>query len=429
MSDDSDVEKTEPASPQRLEKARKEGQVVRSRELSTFILLITGVAGLWIFASSMSEHLSRAMMASMQFERASAFDTSHMLTRVGMVWIEALVAILPLLGMLALAAIAAPMLLGGWLFSIDALAPKFSKMNPINGIGRIFSVQSLTELIKAILKSLLVGGIAYLVISSNIDSIMALLSEPVHSALPYMMRLVATCCALIVFSLLLVAAIDVPYQLWSFHKKLRMSLQDVKQEYKDSEGDPHLKSKIRRQQQRMASQRMMSEVATADVVVTNPTHYAVALKYMDKEMSAPRVVAKGTDLIAQRIRELALDNKVPILEAPPLSRALYKHTKLGNEIPADLYTAVAEVLAWVYQLKRWKDGHTKGVAPLTPTQLAVPPELDPHSTQAKAAVNENIESDENEMMQDEVTLSTVRNQVDATVKPKAGATDSSGSGA
>lgn len=374
MAEESDLEKTEPGSPRRLEKAREEGQVARSRELSTFVMLSTGIGGLWLTAVPMAEHIGHALRQGMQFKRAAAFDTSYMLTQAAAAGQEALQALLPLLAMLALAALAAPLMLGGWLFAPDALAPKFSKLNPAAGIARIFSGQSLAELFKACTKSVLVGGIAYWVMSRNLDTLLGLLSEPVHGALAHTVRLVANCCGLIIASLLLVAAIDVPYQLWSYYRKLRMTREELKQEHKESEGDPHVKGQIRRQQQQMARRRMMAEVATADVVVTNPTHFAVALKYSDKEMRAPRVVAKGTDLVALRIRAIGAEHKIPMLEAPPLTRALYRHTNLGEEIPAALYTAVAEVLAWVYQLQRWRS--EGGIAPRTPADLPVPDSLD-----------------------------------------------------
>jgi flagellar biosynthetic protein FlhB len=211
------------------------------------------------------------------------------------------------------------------------------------------------------------------VVSRDIGALMDLMAQPAHYALPHAMTLVAKHCALIAATLFLVALIDVPFQLWSYYRKLRMSREDLRQEHKESEGDPHIKAAIRRQQQQMARRRMMAEVPKADIVLTNPTHFAVALKYTDNGMRAPRVVAKGTELVAARILEMAKEHKVAILEAPPLARSLYKHTKLGDEIPAGLYTAVAEVLAWVYQLRRWKT--EGGDAPRTPTDLPVPADL------------------------------------------------------
>jgi flagellar biosynthesis protein FlhB len=374
MAEESDLEKSEPASPARLEKAREEGQVARSRELVTFVMLATAMGALWATGAMMGGHFSSALRNGLQFERASAFDASHMMMQAGTAVLHALQALMPLLAMMLVAALVAPMMLGGWLFSTKSLAPTFSKMNPIAGIGRMFSTESLAELVKTIVKSLLVGGVAWWVISAEVSDIMALMSEPVHAALPHTLKLVAMTCALIVGSLLLVALIDVPYQLWNHHRKLRMSREDLRQEQKENDGDPQVKAQIRRQQQQMAKRRMMAEVPKADIIVTNPTHFAVALKYHDKEMRAPRVVAKGADLVALRIRALAEEHKIPILEAAPLTRALYRHTKLGDEVPAALYAAVAEVLAWAYQLNhQLSEG---GTAPRAPQNLPVPESLD-----------------------------------------------------
>ena len=375
MAEESDLEKTEPASPRRLEKAHEEGQVARSRELVTFVMLTTGVAALWTMGEMMSVHFANAMRNGLQFERASAFDASHMMVQAGTALLHALQALMPLLVMLLVAALVAPMLLGGWLLSGKALLPKFSKLNPVAGLARMFSAEALAELVKTLVKSVLIGGIAWWVLSGKLPTIMGLMSEPVNSALPHTLRLVAVSCALIIASLLLVAGIDVPYQLWSHARKLRMSREDLRQEQKESDGDPLLKAQIRRQQQQMAKRRMMAEVPKADIIVTNPTHYAVALKYSDGEMRAPRVIAKGADLVALRIRAMAQEHSIPVLEAPPLTRALFRHTQLGEEIPLTLYAAVAEVLAWAYQLKRqYSEG---GVLPRTPQDLPVPASLDP----------------------------------------------------
>jgi flagellar biosynthetic protein FlhB len=374
MAEESDLEKTEPASPERLQKARDEGQVARSRELVTFVMLVTALGGLWAMSGSIGEHFGGAMRDGLQFERTSAFDSSRMMVHVGNMVVHAVQAMLPLMIMMLLAALVAPMMLGGWLVSTKSMAPKLSKLNPIAGIGRMFSSESLAELVKTIVKSLLIGSIAVWVIMSNLSNIMALMSEPVHAALPHTLDLVARSCALIIGSLLLVVAIDVPYQLWSHAHKLRMSREDLRQEQKENDGDPLVKAQIRRQQQQMAKRRMMADVPKADIIVTNPTHFAVALQYRDKEMRAPRVVAKGVDLVALRIRAIAAEHKIPVLEAPPLTRALYRHTELGHEIPLALYSAVAEVLAWAYQLQRLtREG---GILPSPPTDLPVPESLD-----------------------------------------------------
>jgi flagellar biosynthetic protein FlhB len=373
MSEESDLEKTEEASPRRLEKAREDGDVARSRELVTLVILGAGISGLWLTSGSLGATFGGALQHGLQFDRKSAFDASHMLTQAGSMVLEGLMAIAPFFGMMMLAALVGPIILGGWLFSTKAIAPNFGKLNPLAGIGRMFSTQSLAELTKALAKSLLVGVVAWWVISGHVGDMVALMGEPAHRALPHAIRMIVVDCAVIAATLVIVAMIDVPYQLWSHAKKLRMSREDLRQEHKESEGDPHVKANIRRMQQQVAKRRMMAEVPKADIVVTNPTHFAVALKYRDGDMRAPIVVAKGSDLVAQRIRELAKEHNVAVLEAPPLTRALFKHTRLGDEIPAGLYTAVAEVLAWVYQLKRWKD--EGGDAPRTPTDLPVPSEL------------------------------------------------------
>lgn len=374
MAEESDLEKTEPASARRLEKAREEGNVARSRELTTFVMLGTAIAGLWFSAASLGGTMDAALRKGLHFERDAVFDPSQMMLRTGAMALQTLLALAPLFAMMVVAAVVAPMLLGGWLFSGKAVSPNFGKLNPLAGVARMFSTQSLVELTKALAKSMLIGGVAYLVISRNIAGVIQLTALPASAALPQTMMFVGRNCALIAGALLLVALIDVPWQLWTYYRKLRMSREDLRQEHKESEGDPHIKAQIRRQQQAVARRRMMSEVPKADIIVTNPTHFAVALKYVDSDMRAPRVVAKGTDQVALRIREIAAANKVAILEAPPLTRALYKHTKLGDEIPSGLYTAVAEVLAWVYQLKRWKD--EGGEAPRTPRDLPIPESLE-----------------------------------------------------
>lgn len=373
MSEESDLEKTEPASPRRLEKAREEGQVVRSRELATFVMLMTGVAGLWTLGSVLGRTLDTVMRQSLRFEPATAFDTSRMLSRFASVVWESLLAFLPLLLLFGVAALAAPLLTGGWTFSTKVLAPDFGRMSPLSGLGRMFSVHSLAELFKAIAKSLLVGGVGAWVVWHRLPDAIALMNAPVQEALLHMLDMVLRCCLAVVLSLLVVAAIDVPWQFWEYFKKLRMSKEEVKQEFKESEGDPQIKGRIRQQQRAMARRRMMAEVPKADVVVTNPTHFAVALRYEEGRMGAPRVVAKGTDEVAARIRALAAEHRIPLMSAPPLARALHRHVELNQEIPAGLYTAVAEVLAWVYQLKHWH--YSQGPQPSAPVDLVVPDEL------------------------------------------------------
>lgn len=374
MAEDSDLEKTESATPRRLQKARDEGQIVRSRELSTFALLAAGFYGAWGMSGSIGEHLQNMLRASLTFDHASSFETSRMLIGVGAAGREGLYALLPVLGFTGLAALLAPLALGGWQLSAKGFEPKFNRLNPIEGFGRMFSINGPIQLGMSLAKTLVVGIIGGTAIWNRRDEILALATQPLHLALANSMHLIAVCCGMTVAGMFAVAALDVPYQLWQFHKKLRMTKEEVKREHRESEGDPHIKGKIRQQQRAMARRRMMAEVPKADVVVTNPTHFAVALQYADGEMRAPKVVAKGVNLVAARIRELAAEHNVPLLEAPPLARALYHNVDLNREIPGPLYGAVAEVLAWVYQLRRFKT--EGGVVPVAPTELDVPAELD-----------------------------------------------------
>jgi len=374
VAEDSDLEKTESATPKRLEKAREEGQVARSRELATFALLSAGFLGAWGMSGTIGAHLQAMLRGAFTFGHAGAFDTNRMLSGAGVAAREGLLALLPVLALTGVAALLAPMALGGWLVSTKSLEPKFSRLDPVAGLGRIFSVNGPIQLGMSLAKTLVVGGIGGLAIWQRRDEILGLAMQPAPRAFADGLHLVAVCCAMTVAGLFVVAALDVPYQLWQHHRKLRMTKEEVKREMRENEGDPHVKGRIRQQQRAMARRRMMAQVPKADVVVTNPTHFAVALQYTDGEMRAPKVIAKGVNLVAARIREIAAEHGVPLLEAPPLARALYHNVELNREIPGPLYGAVAEVLAWVYQLKRFRT--EGGPAPAAPTDLDVPPELD-----------------------------------------------------
>src|SRR5574344_1606140 len=310
MADDSsDQEKTEAATPRRVEKAREDGQVARSRELTTFRLLLGGLGGLWGMGGMLYDQLGTGMEQAFLFERQHAFDSAAMLAHFWVLGERTLFVLMPVL------ALAAPSLLGGLLISAKSLQPQLSKLNPLKGLKRMFSTQALAELGKAIAKSLLVGSVAVFFLKAHIGELMSLSQMPLQQALAAALRLAALACGLMVLTLIVVVAIDVPYQLWSHAKKLRMSKEEIRKEYKESEGDPHIKGRIRAQQQAMARSRMMSKVPTADVIVTNPTHYAVALSYQEGQMGAPRVVAKGAEAVAARIRELGREHGVPLPEA------------------------------------------------------------------------------------------------------------------
>ncbi len=378
MAEENDQEKTEAPSPQRLEKAREEGQVPQARELATFVVLMTGGAGLWMMANGIGQTMSGIVRGGLQFEPAIARDPAHVMAQLSRQFFEAALALSPFLLLVVIAILAAPILMRGWLFSPKALMPNFKRLNPLSGVKRILSHQGLMELFEALAKAGLLGVVAVWVIWSNLENIFSLGSEAPATAIGHMGDIVGKVFLLVSGAMIFIVVLDVPYQLWSHYNKLKMSKEELRKEAKENEGDPHVKGRIRAQQREMARRRMMAEIPTADVVVTNPTHFAVALKYTEGKMRAPRVVAKGADAVALRIREIAAEHHVPLLEAPPLARALFRHADLGDEIPATLYAAVAEVLAYVFQLRRYQQAG--GAYPVAPTALPVPPELDPLRT-------------------------------------------------
>ncbi|GAB2853606.1 flagellar biosynthesis protein FlhB [Pseudoduganella ginsengisoli] len=376
MAEESESEKTEPASQKRLEQAREEGDVPRSREVATFTVLMTAGAGLWMTGSGLVRDLSSAMVSGLALTPEQIYHPDVLLTRVGVDIGRVMLACLPLGLAVMMVALISPMLVGGWLFSGKAIAPNFMKLNPINGLTNMISTNALVELVKAIGKTIVVGFVAYLVVMRQREAVIQLVTEPLKLGMAHMIEMLAMSFMFIVGSLGFIAAIDAPYQLWHYANKLKMTRQEIIQESKESDGNPQIKGKIRQMQREMAKRRMMADVPTADVVVTNPTHYAVALKYAEGSRGAPKVVAKGTDEVAAKIRELAKEHKVTILEAPPLARALFKHSDIGDEIPERLYAAVAEVLAYVYQLRMFKPGLRY---PDRPTKLDVPDDMDPHN--------------------------------------------------
>ncbi|MES2071552.1 MAG: flagellar biosynthesis protein FlhB [Pseudomonadota bacterium] len=383
MAEESDLERTEPASPKRLEQAREEGDVPRSRELSTCTILLAAGGSLWAMGDGLIRQLRQALVAGLSMDRTQAYDPAALFAHIGATLMDVLVAFAPVAGLLVLVALASPLLIGGWLFSAKALQPNFGRLNPLSGLGNMISVRAGVELLKAIGKTVLVGGVAWIAIMGQKNAIFGLSVEPFRDGPAHVGHMLGVCFLSIVGALVLIAAIDAPYQMWHYANKLKMTHQEVVQESKEANGNPQIKAKIRAQQREMARRRMMSEVPTADVVVTNPTHYAVALKYSDGSMRAPKVVAKGADAVAAKIRELAGEHNIPLLEAPPLARALYKHAELGDEIPETLYAAVAEVLAYVFQLKTFRQ--RGGARPVQPNDLYVPPELDPHNQPATPA--------------------------------------------
>jgi flagellar biosynthetic protein FlhB len=382
MAEDSDLEKTEQATPKRIQKAREDGDVPRSKELATVSVLLAVLMSIWASGNHLTQALKTNMAAGLSLPRNLVFEPTLLMVNIAHNIGDLLWALLPLAGIVIFIAIASPVLLGGWLFSAKAFMPKFGKLNPLKGLKNMVSKNALVEFIKAVGKASLVGSVAFFVVAAEIDDVLMLPLMPLNEALTSAAYLILITMIAISSSLVLIAAIDVPYQIWSYANKLKMTKQEVKQEGKETEGNPEIKARIRQQQREMSRRRMMSEIPNADVVVTNPTHYAVAIKYKNDSMRAPVVVAKGADAIALKIREIAAEHKVSVLESPKLARALYAHTELGDAIPEALYAAVAEVLAYIYQMRIYKK--EGGLQPERPDVLEVPDELDPHSEMALA---------------------------------------------
>ncbi|MES0874101.1 flagellar biosynthesis protein FlhB [Sinimarinibacterium thermocellulolyticum] len=366
-------DRTERATPKRLRDARRRGEIARSRELVSFVVVAGGLLTLLLFAGTIANGAATWMQRALSPELPLVERPQDLARHFGLMLGAGFAVALPLLGAGFLAGIVGPILLGGWNVSAEALKADFKRVNPLSGLGRMFSAQSLVELGKALLKVGALGAIAVLFLVTRLDEIMALGREPLEPAMAHAMRIALGCLGWMCGGLLLIALIDAPYQLWSHAKKLRMTRQEVRQEHKETEGSPEVKGRQRQLQQQISRRRMMEAVPGADVVVVNPTHYAVALKYDAGKMRAPRVVAKGVDLIALSIRELARRHRIPIVDAPPLARALYRSAGLGDEIPAPLYAAVAQVLTYVYQLRDWRRGPgARGPRPCAPQIGEVP---------------------------------------------------------
>ncbi|MDB5887622.1 MAG: flagellar biosynthesis protein FlhB [Rhodocyclales bacterium] len=380
MAEDSDLDKSEPASGRKIEQAREQGNVPRSKELSSFLVTLVGVAALWIMSSWMYERLGGVMRRGFTFGREQAFQTDMMGQSLRDLFSDGLVALLPLLLVIMIAGIASHIVLGGFVLSGEVFKFDLTRLNPVTGMKRFVSINGLVELVKGVFKSAFILGVATFLVWHYRFDMLSLMSMPLNVGLSRFGEMLLFASLALCTSLALIAAMDVPYQIWHYFKELRMSKHDIKQENKESEGDPKVKGKMRQRQQEMARRRMMDAVPKADVVVTNPTNFAVALKYESGKMGAPTVVAKGADFMAQTIRDLAKENNVPLLEAPPLARALYHHAKIDEQIPATLYTAVAEVMAYIYQLNQFiAEG---GLPPQAPGAIDVPLGLDPGAVTA-----------------------------------------------
>ena len=375
MAEESDLEKSEQASSTRLEKAYEEGDVPRSRELATCVLLFTAGLSVWGLGSHLNSAMKDLLSAGMTFDSRLAFNTESSLGRLSDQIIDLLIAFAPLGAALMVAALAAPILVGGWNFSTNLLVPNFERLDPIKGMGNLFSKNSLVELVKAIAKAILIGVVAYFVIAADFAQLITLSLVPVEVGLAETGLFLVKAFVFIVGALVVIALVDVPYQLYSYAEKHKMSIHELKQESKEGNGNPEIKAKIRQQQREMSRRRMMSNVQKADVIITNPTHYSVAIQYKEGDMRAPVLLAKGADTLALRIREIAKEHEILILESPKLARAIYANTEIDTEIPEALYLAVAEILAFVFQVKNFNG--RSGTYPSQPHNIVVPDELDP----------------------------------------------------
>ncbi|WP_313646625.1 flagellar biosynthesis protein FlhB [Pseudomonas sp.] len=372
---ESGQDKTEDPTDKRKRDAREKGEIARSKELNTVATTLAGAGALLAFGGNLAQTLMALMRMNFSLSREVLIDEGSM----GMFLLAsgkmAIWAVQPVLMLLFIIAFVSPIALGGFIFSGSLLQPKFSRMNPLSGIKRMFSINSLTELLKAMAKFVVILIVALVVLNSDRQALLAIANEPMEQAIIHSAQVVGWSALWMAAGLLLIAAADVPFQLWQTHKKLKMTKQEVKDEYKDSEGKPEVKQRIRQLQREVSQRRMMAAIPEADVIITNPTHYAVALQYdPEKGGVAPLLVAKGTDFVALKIREIAVEHQVQILESPALARAIYYSTEVEGEIPAGLYLAVAQVLAYVFQIRQYHAGKGKRPEPLK-KDLPIPSDL------------------------------------------------------
>jgi flagellar biosynthetic protein FlhB len=363
---DLDQERTEQPTQKRLDEARRKGQLPRSPELTTAAVVLVAGAGLHFFGGHVVRALYGLMQASLALTREQALDETQLLPTLTHTTLTALGACAPILALTLAAALTAPLALGGWNLSLEALVPDFGRLSPVGGLARMFSTRGLVELAKAFGKFLIVAAVAVSFLWHKSGALLALGTEPLRAGIGDAAALAGDALLALSASLALIAAVDVPWQLWQYTQRLKMTRQEIREEYKESEGSPEIKSRVRKAQAEVARRRMMQEVPKAHVVVVNPTHFAVALRYDEHRMRAPVVVAKGVDEVAANIRAVAVEHGVPLFEAPPLARALHRAVEIGREIPASLYVAVAQVLTYVYQLQ---SARRTGAVPPTPPRI------------------------------------------------------------
>jgi len=366
---DTGAERTEDATPKRIADARKKGDVARSKELNTVLMLLASLIGFAMLGDTGVTAYKQLARNQWQIDRENLFTNDGVLNGFLLPFMEALWIASPFLLLMLLAVFIGPLFMGGWVFSVSSLKIDLKKLDPFAGIKRMFGIQSLAELVKSVLKVVVLACLSFLMFSLYIDDYLSLGTMPLVEAINRAFGIIFVIILVLVLSLSLVAVVDVPYQQWSYAKKLKMTFQEVREENKEQVGNPEVKSRIRQMQQANANRKMLLDVPSADVIIVNPTHFSVALRY-DDDLVAPVVVAKGVDHMALKIREIARHNKVTIFSAPPLARALYNHSDIGETIPSELYLAVAQVLAYVLQVKESTSDNRRSLIP--PTNLPVP---------------------------------------------------------
>ena len=378
MSEQNSQDRNLPASERKLKKAREDGQVARSRDFGHFAAIAMCGALMVGAAPWMADWMKQTLTQGLAFDRAAVLNTGFMGERLLELTIRLMWVIVPFGAVMMATALGGCIAIGGWNWTLKPLMPNFGKLNPVTGLPGILTKDKLIDAFKGSALALILGAIGALYLKAHVDELTGVLALPLPAAIQQAVSTMVGGLGLLLLALAAFAMIDVPLQRHQHAQRLKMSHQELKQEHKELEGNQEIKAKLRARMREMTKRRMMAAVPTADLVVMNPTHYAVALKYDDQKMGAPRVVAKGADLLAMRIRDLAKDAKVPVLQAPVLARALYAHAELEREIPAALFGAVAQVLAYVYQLRAALAGQVAMPAELP--ELNVPEELDPHHT-------------------------------------------------
>ncbi|MBN3563527.1 flagellar biosynthesis protein FlhB [Aliamphritea spongicola] len=374
MAEESGQEKTEEPTPKRLKDAKEKGDIARSKELATTVSLLAAAFGALMLGDTAATVMMDMMSYNFALDRQAAFDPNLMFQHLGHSLKEGMMSVALFFLIMLVAAFIGPLGLGGWNLSGKALMPKGSRINPLSGLKRMFSLKALLELFKALAKFTVVGVLSFFILDNVKEALFALGAQDIRTAMAGATEIVLWAFVAMSATMILIAVVDVPFQIHDYSKKLKMTMQEVKDEMKNTEGKPEVKGRIRQLQREISQRQMMSAVPEADVVITNPTHFAVALKYDQERGHAPIMVAKGGDFLALKIREIAEANDVTVLSSPALARAIYYSTEIDDEIPSGLFKAVAEVLAYVYQLKRHKK--KEGPAPQRLSdQLPIPEEL------------------------------------------------------